>query len=543
MLLPKSSVSSQFRRSRFEIACYRPQLTSDLLSTKVNDMKVFLKTFLLASIVVLLPALACGQQVISGETVSAASHTRVAGVAEQIRLLQDRKSLLEQRLTSLTPASPDHSLLQDWIQEITVKIDELKSDRSLVNSPVTSAAMTDTPIERGARASEALPEPDFRLSRPAGGATNEEPTLKLAWTEDQQSNKAYTLTKFIVEIALGDNREANGRFSRPVFVKEVAPSGVSGQAFNVPKEILRSGQKYHWQVLAEFIPNGSTQPVLKAASNAPESFKTLAQTFDFFERRGLTLQRAVSGDDATEGAQFGFLRTINKKTLYTADFALIYNHRFQSTQRTAFAFQTSVQGNLTSDESESEDALQFRAGAIIDRNLKRDTINHLYISLAAKYEADQKFNVGKLISENMLTPTFPVLGIGIPFGRSSDPVQFRWRPFFYFDVGRSFKTGASSETQDTVLRLTPRVRTILTLNFLRRALNLNDTFIFTDDFFYFLPLEKKKNRHNMFTSGFVLQVTKDFGFGLTYKQGESAPKFRPVHSLGGVLTVRFGREE
>jgi hypothetical protein len=296
-------------------------------------------------------------------------------------------------------------------------------------------------------------------------------------------------------------------------------------------------------VVAEFVPHGSTLPDLKAAANAPESFKTLAQTFEAFERRGLTLQRAVAGSDATEGAQFGFLKTFNKGTVYTADFALIYNRRFTPTERTSAAFQTSVQGNLTSKESESDDALQFRAGAIIDRNLKRNTINHLYTSLAAKYETDQKFRVGKIISENMLTPTIPSLGIGIPFGRPSNAVQFRWRPFFYFDIGRSFKKGDSRETQDTVVRLTPRVRTTLTLNFLRRALNLNDTFIFADDFFYFLPLEKTKSRHNMFTSGFVLQVSKDFGFGLTYKSGEAAPKFRPVHTFCGVLTIRFGKEE
>jgi hypothetical protein len=508
-------------------------------------MNIFLKKLLLVSIVVLLPTLALGQQLmpVSGERIAGSSNKDAASASEQVGSLQERKAFLEKRLASLTPTSPEYSLVADWIREINVRIDELKSDRTLISSSRLSVATTDASVETRTENSEAPPEPDFRLSRPAGGATNEEPTLKLAWTEDQQTNKPYTLTKFIVEIALGDNREANGRFSRPVFVKEVAPSGESGQAIDVPKEILRSGQKYHWQVLAEFIPNSGAPRDLKPAANAPESFKTVAQTFDFFERHGLTLQRAVSGDDATEGAQFGFLRTFNKQTVYTADFALIYNRRFKSTQRTALAFQTSVQGNLTSHESESEDAVQFRAGAIIDRNLKRDTINHLYISLAAKYEADQKFNVGKLISENMLTPTFPALGIGIPFGRSSDPIQFRWRPFFYLDVGNSFKKGISSETQDTVLRLTPRVRTILTLNFLRRALNLNDTFIFADDFLYFLPLEKVKTRHNMFTSGFVFQVTKDFGFGLTYKNGEAAPKFKPVHSLAGVLTLRFGKEE
>ena len=507
-------------------------------------MNRFLKTLLLASIVVLLPVLVFGQQVmpITTEGIAGSSNKDVETAAEEIRLLQ-RKSVLEQRLASLTPASPDYSLIVDWINELSKKIDELKMGRISSSSSPGSPTMTGATVGTSAGASDALPTPAFKLSRPAGGATNEDPMLKLAWTEDQQLNKAYTLRKFIVEIALSDTVEANRRFTRPIFVREVAPSGVAGQSFDVPKEILRSGQKYYWQVLAEYVPDTSTEPALAAATNAPESFKTVAQTFDFFERRGLTLQRAVSGDDATEGAQFGFLRTFNKQTVYTADFAMIYNRRFKSTQRTAFAFQTSVQGNLTSAETESEDAVQFRAGAIIDRNLKRDTINHLYISLAAKYEADQKFRVGKFISENMFTPTLPALGIGIPFGRPSDPIQFRWRPFFYFDVGHSFKNGASSETHDTVLRLTPRVRAMLTLNFLRRALNLNDTFIFADDFFYCLPLEKTKTRHNMFTSGFVLQVTKDFGFGLTYKNGEAAPKFRPVHSFGGVLTVRFGKED
>ncbi len=514
-------------------------------------MNILLKTLLPASIVLLLPALAFGQQAAPTSTERTASPLprNIATAAEQIKLLQARKSLLEKRFDELTPTSPDYSLVEEWIDELSVKIDELKPDRTLNSSSPASVAAASSGAgglvnaSGSSGASGATTKPIFKLSRPVAGATNEEPTLKLAWTRDRQTNKTYTLTKFIVEIAIGDKKEANGRFSQPVFVEEVAPRQGTGQDFDVPKEILRSGQKYHWQVLAVFVPNGSTQPELEAASNASESFKTIAQTFDSLERRGLTLQRAVSGDDATEGAQFGFLKSFDKGAVYTADFALIYKKGFTPTQRTAFAFQTSVQGNLTSDESESEDALQFRAGAIIDRNLKRDTINHLYISLAAKYEADQKFRVGKLISENMLTPTFPALRIGVPFGRSSDPVQFRWRPFFYFDIGRSFEKGVSLETQDTVLRLTPRVRTTLTLNFLRRALNLNDTFIFTDDFFYFLPLEKIKNRHNMFTSGFVLQVTKDFGIGLTYKSGEAAPKFRPVHSLGGVLTIRFGKEE
>jgi hypothetical protein len=531
-------------------------------------MNRFLEALLLASAIFLLPPLVSAQTTISitGNNVGKTVDSDVAAKAisfipptgtltKQVAVLRDRKSFLEKRLAALSPTSADYLLVTDWVRELGEKIEELKHEQNAIGSSVPSTEPEDASTSSVAiaasvaRTDEATPSlqpqtrPDFKLSRPVSGATNEDPELLLAWTEDKQSNKTYKLTKFIVEIASSERREANGRFSRAILVKEVAPSGVLGQSIKVPRETLRGGEKYYWQVLAEFIPQGSSLPDLKTASNAPESFKTLAQTFEAFEHRGLALQRAVAGPDATEGAQFGFLKTFNEGTVYTADFALIYSKRLRPTQRTSTAFQASVRGNLTSAESESDDALQFRAGAIIDRNLKRNTINHLFSSLAAKYETDQNFRVGKIISENMFTPTIPSLGIGVPFGRPSNPVQFRWRPFFYFDIGRSFKKGNSMELEDSVLRLTPRVRTTLTLNFLRRALNLNDTFIFADDFFYFLPLEKAKSRYNMFTSGFVLQMTKDFGFGLTYKSGEAAPKFRPVHTFSGVLTIRFGKEE
>lgn len=476
--------------------------------------------------------------------------------------LQNRKKLLEERLSTLSAGSREHELLEDWIRELGELIETLRQTGSPLagedhqSQPLTlpDSGLSPSPerFPLALPAQQVFTEPAFKLSRPIAGATNEASDLTLAWTEDHpcpnvtcEKSATYTINKFLVEIANDKTRLPNNRLAKPVFSKEVVSDGGSAQSVKVQKDTLRSGQKYYWQVLVEYVSSGGTL-LTKLADNVrenPQYFKTEAQTFDAFERRGFSLQRAVSGDEAAEGAQFGFLKTFKQKSVYTGDFAIVYNRRLKQTQRTGIGFQASTQGNLTSDESESEDAWQFRAGAIIDRNLKRNTINHLYLSLGAKYEADKKFKVGKLISENMLTPTLPALGIGIPFGRSSDPVQFRWRPYFYFDVGRTLDRGNSSEVEAMVLRLTPRIYTRLTLNFLRRALNLNDTFVFADDYFYALPLEKTKKRHNMFTSGFVLQVTKDFGFGLTYKSGEAAPKFKPVHTFGGVLTIRFAAEE
>jgi len=508
-----------------------------------------LTTLLLSSLVILaVSQILSAQSLTSPATVMISSTTPNAPLSDRVTLLKRRRFALEQALSSSAPADTEkRALLVDWIRELSNAIDELARGHASfpkgTTPPPAQVVSDDDELTTSASASgQAMTEPVFNLDRPEEGATNEITQLILSWTADKKGPKTYSLTKFIVEIAIDQKTLPNGRYAHPVFVKEVSPSGVTGQKINAPKDTLRTGQKYHWQVFAVFLPNDSQQPRLKVAANAPATFKTEAQMFSGLEKKGITLQRAVTGDDAGEGAQFGFLKTFNKGTVYTADFALIYDHWFPPSQRTSMAFEASVQGNLTSDESQSEDAFQFRAGAIIDRNLKRGTINHLYTSLAAKYETDQKFKVGKLISENMVTPTLPNLHIGIPFGKPSNAVQFRWRPYFYFDVGRTFKKADSAETKDTVLRFTPRVRTVLTLNFLRRALNLNDTFLFADDYLYFLPLETK-NRHNMFTSGFAAQVTKDFGFGLTYKKGEAAPKFKPVHTFAGVLTIRFGKED
>jgi hypothetical protein len=471
-----------------------------------------------------------------------------------VALFQQRKTLLEKRLSTLSPASPDYLLITDWIHGLAQRIGNGKHS-AFVGSSSTTLGLESSQLPQQ-EATQEKTRPRLVLSRPIDGKTNEDLQLRLAWTEDHPCSeidltkcpvivRAYRIKGVRAELAT-DKKKVFGsdRFANPIFVSDIVVSdGATAGSVNVPKDILQSGETYFWQVVAEYDPNGSTDTLVEVVSDQPASFKTASQHFLAFESRGLTLQRAVAGDDADGGAQFGFLKTFNKKTVYTADFALIYNRKAEQTQETSFGFQASVQGNLTSAESESEDALQFRAGAIIDKNLKRSTLNGLYISLAAKYEADQKFRVGKLVAESMVTPTFPILGIGIPFGRSSRYFEFRWRPFFYFDLGRSFKKGASAETQDTVLRLTPRVTAVLTLKFLRRRLNLNDASVFVDDYFYYLPLENNKKRHNMFTSGFTFQMTKNFGFGLTYKKGEAAPKFKAVHTFGGVLTIRFGKDE
>jgi hypothetical protein len=279
-------------------------------------------------------------------------------------------------------------------------------------------------------------------------------------------------------------------------------------------------------------------------------------------KRGFSLQRSLDSKDPTEGAQFSFLKSFDKETVFSTDFAFFWDSpsiRFAS-DRGFLWFRPAVQGKLTSDDSLAEDAWRFSGSAVFDYNFieldsdehnrftsgtdlsaPRKFIDSLYFELGANLETDQDFDTKKLTSRFYFSPSSRLLAIGTGTGDIESPFQFVWRPSVEFNAGHTFRIGNSAEIENTVLRLIPKVRMTLYTRALSRLLKIADSDIFVENTFYYLPKEKLKTRHNFFTSGFELFVVKNFGFGLTYKNGESAPKFKMVHSFGGTLTVRFGQ--
>jgi hypothetical protein len=215
----------------------------------------------------------------------------------------------------------------------------------------------------------------------------------------------------------------------------------------------------------------------------------------------------------------------------------------------------SVEGALASDESEAEDAWRFRVSGIFltdftgckvesspcpPGQLSRPTIQSLHYKGSLKLEGDKDFDVRKLSGEFLITPNSLALAMGAARpGSPSNPLQFQWRPFFSIDAGHTFRRGDSEEREDTILRLVPRVRARVDLQFLRQWLNMNEVAIFADETFYYLPLENQRKRNNFFTSGIEFKFTPNVGFGLTYKNGRSAPKFEKINTLQGILGIRF----
>jgi hypothetical protein len=377
----------------------------------------------------------------------------------------------------------------------------------------------------------------FKLSHPTNGATDQPLELKLTWTE------AAGATKYVVELA------EEVTFAKLLVNETVQPSTSAGQGeFDIKKKHkLRPGTTYFWRVTAVFA-DGSTK-----LAESQFKFKTMGDFFGGLKRNGFKLQKALTGPDKGEMADFSFLHTVGESTVYSATFA--FSWQSNTINQKPVAIQTSVEGALASDDSESEDAWRIRASAVFTPSFVRcktasipcpvaqfsdPLISSLYVKASFKYEGDRDFTIKKVSGEFLVTPNSFRLAMGTARPISpAKPIQFQWRPFFQIDVGQTYRPGASAERNDTILRLIPRARAVLNLQFLRRALNMDDVNIFVDDTFYHLPLESGKKNYNFLLSGMEFSFNSHLGVTLTYKNGSSAPKFQKINTLEGGIGIRF----
>ncbi len=278
-----------------------------------------------------------------------------------------------------------------------------------------------------------------------------------------------------------------------------------------------------------------------------ESPKTI---FSALTEAGFVLQRSDTGKEEKEPAQIAFLKTFGDETVYSASFFLGWTPPNSSCPIGPFRIepQISIEGDLTSDESEAEDAWKFRLSTEWDSG-EILGVDAIYAKVSAKYEADQDFDTQKILAETYLTPTCVPLAMGKGWplndldeeGHAKDnpPLQFLWRPYIGFDSGHTMKPGISAETEDTILRILLRLKITFLLNFLKSWLGLHEVTVYADNAFYLLPLEKTDDAHNYLASGVVFNFTENLSFDLTYKLGEDSPDFRRIETLGGAFGVKF----
>ena len=459
--------------------------------------------------------------------------TRNFLIAHRNRMRAALKSELETLSNYIVDTG--NELLPDDLKAVTETIAELEKKLQALGEVETMAMAPPPEAPLSHAGCRTPPQPiDFCLGEPTHKGTDRPLELVLAWTEP-----AKEVQKFRVQVS--NNPFFTGKL---VADEDVEPNpDTDGGDFTLKKKHqIEGGQRYYWRVRADFTDGTS------AWAQNGVSYFTAGNSFDLLSRRGFHLQKALAGPDRGELAEFGFLNTIGEKTVFSSTFALSWvpKERSWNWGRTNVQPGFSIEGALASDDSETEDAWRYRVSGVFSTDLrnrdqrKRSTFENLYYMGSLKLEGDKDFDVRKLSGEFMITPNSFALAMGAARPTlPSKALQFQWRPFFSFDAGHTFRRGDSQETKDTILRLVPRVRARVDLQFLRQWLNMNEVYIYADDRFHYLPLENQRKRNNFFTSGIEFVFTPNLGFGLTYTNGRSAPKFEKINTLQGILGFRF----
>lgn len=285
----------------------------------------------------------------------------------------------------------------------------------------------------------------------------------------------------------------------------------------------------------------------RLAEEAKQELAKINESKDVLKRlkdSGFHLRRSIAGADISKPAVFSLLKTAGEDTVYAADFAFVYD--FSKTEEplkrqlaTTFAdWQLGVEGRLSSDESESENALRFQGTLNIYSHNPHLGLQGSITSLSLRYETDQDFDSAKILGEVLWTPIQSNWFIGEASGDEDSPIRFRWRPFFGASLGANLDAADSAEQEDTLLRLSNRVRADLYLESIKRGLGLYDLVLYVDNAVYYLPLEDD-DTHNLFTAGINFQLHKNVSIDITYKNGEAPPLFGEIETFGVSVGIRF----
>jgi hypothetical protein len=292
---------------------------------------------------------------------------------------------------------------------------------------------------------------------------------------------------------------------------------------------------------------------LKPGDEATSSEPAKEDLFKQLARNGFRLKLAPDDDNP---AKFAFSRDIHTgaKTVFAADFFLSWTMPDRIASDMGWRkktwdlnAETSVQGKLTSDNDTDTDAWRYRV-TLKGRNtwnsnaIDPDETAGILWNISAKDEASREFDYNRIGGEFNLTPTIPLLAMGMtkPLGGTEQkpPLQFRWRPFVGIDAGTvTSGRGNAANGADDVFWLTGRAVAKLKLNFIAQWFKLNEVSLFVDEKVTYLS--EVGTWHSYVKAGANFMFNDHVGFSLDYGAGEDTPKFETEEILSGAFTVKF----
>lgn len=271
--------------------------------------------------------------------------------------------------------------------------------------------------------------------------------------------------------------------------------------------------------------------------------------FDRLQEGGLSLAGARTGKDKNKGASFSYVWSRESASDYSADFFLAWDvpNSPDILVDMGSNIRLSVEGHLSEDRSNNEDALSFRVGVVQDIE-DIPGVDGLYLTYMVTHQSDIDFETRKLFFESEASPTITSLAIGSDWpglDRNTGerpPVQFRWRPMAGFSLGHTFEAGRSSEDENLLLRIPASLRAQLKLNFLQDFLGIDTDdapapLLFAEPRMVILPIEG--DNHLFFNGGLDIPFSENLSVGFQYKNGEAAPLFEDIQVYEAYMGVKF----
>ncbi|MCP5056278.1 MAG: porin family protein [bacterium] len=265
--------------------------------------------------------------------------------------------------------------------------------------------------------------------------------------------------------------------------------------------------------------------------------------FPRLARGGFHLRDQFSAAQAkAKPARFSVTKSSGDDTVYKADFALIWGgfdlYSLDEESRAWAGVQKSwsVEAHVSSDDSESENAVRFR------RSWNVHWSAPYFTALSLKHETDKDFDVHKTSGE-LLATWVPDSQVGRDlcahlFCGDDKRLQFRWEPWLGVEGGYTWDDGGTDE-DDEILRLLGRLRADWSIGYVAHQLGFKSVTLFAENTFRYLPLEDGDDTHNFFRAGLNFKLNEHLSLTFDYKNGEDAPAFEDISTWGAGLGVKF----
>lgn len=269
-----------------------------------------------------------------------------------------------------------------------------------------------------------------------------------------------------------------------------------------------------------------------------EQTKTIFKQLDDWD---LSLTRASEGKAVGQPAAFSYIRSFDTENGEEDDFTADFFLNWTPMSKDGYTYSLSVEGHLGGENGQAEDAWRFRATVEEDHN-GIFGLDSYYGSYSFKYETDKNFDASKLIGEFLFTGSDEevLMGKGEKIGTfAGKPVVFTWEPAIGLDIGYNADPGDSNEVEDTILRLVGTVSVYMPVHAVRDALGVHDFWLYGSAKVRYLPLEKEETAYEFFTLGGEFVINDNVTLGIQYKNGEDAPTFDAIESLGVTLGLTF----